>query len=95
MQISFIFFCKKYISCWSSSPTNTFILKTKINTTICNLNLNYGDYSINKEFESTGIKKLIMLFDCFLSASTDGIVFIDEMDSNLNDIYYFTLLKFL
>lgn len=61
---------------------------------ICNLNLNYGNYSINKEFESTGIKKLIMLFDCFLSASTNGIVFIDEMDSNLNDIYLCKLIEY-
>lgn len=61
---------------------------------ICNLNLNYGDYVINKEFESTGIKKLILLFDYFLVASTTGIVFIDEMDSNLNDVYLCKLIEY-
>lgn len=60
----------------------------------CELNLNYGDYSINKEFESTGIKKLIRLFDCFVSASTVGIVFVDEMDSNLNDVYLCKLIEY-
>lgn len=60
----------------------------------CDLNLNYGDYSINKEFESTGIKKLIRLFDCFVAASTRGIVFIDEMDSNLNDVYLCKIIEY-
>jgi AAA15 family ATPase/GTPase len=60
----------------------------------CELNLNYGDYSINKEFESTGIKKLIRLYDCFVSASSVGIVFVDEMDSNLNDIYLCKLIEY-
>lgn len=61
---------------------------------VCELNLNYGDYSINKEFESTGIKKLIRLFDCFVSASNGGIVFVDEMDSNLNDVYLCKLIEY-
>lgn len=60
----------------------------------CELNLNYGEYSINKEFESTGIKKLIRLFDCFVAASHGGIVFIDEMDSNLNDVYLCKLIEY-
>ncbi len=61
---------------------------------VCELNLNYGDYIINKEFESTGIKKLIRLFDCFVSASNGGIVFVDEMDSNLNDVYLCKLIEY-
>ena len=60
----------------------------------CELILNYGDYRINKEFESTGIKKLIRLFDCFVAASTAGIVFVDEMDSNLNDVYLCKLIEY-
>ena len=61
---------------------------------ICNLNLNYADYSINQEFESTGIKKLIRLYDCFVSAGKGGIVFIDELDSNLNDVYLCKMLEY-
>lgn len=60
----------------------------------CDLNLNYGDYVINKEFESTGIKKLIELYDCFDAADGNGIVFIDEMDSNLNDVYLCRLIEY-
>lgn len=61
---------------------------------VCDLNMNYGEYVINKEFESTGIKKLIRLFDCFAAASIGGIVFIDEMDSNLNDVYLCKLIEY-
>lgn len=61
---------------------------------VCDLNLNYGDYVINKEFESTGIKKLIRLYDCFAFASTGGIVFVDEMDANLNDVYLCKLIEY-
>lgn len=60
----------------------------------CDLNLNYGSYRINREFESTGIKKLIRLFDCFSAASKTGIVFVDEMDSNLNDVYLCRLIEY-
>lgn len=60
----------------------------------CELNLNYGDYSINREFESTGIKKLIRLFDCFSAADRNGIVFVDELDSNLNDVYLCKLIEY-
>lgn len=61
---------------------------------VCELIMNYGTYQVNKEFESTGIKKLIKLFDSFTAASERGIVFIDEMDSNLNDIYLCKLVEF-
>lgn len=61
---------------------------------VCELNLNYGNYMINKEFESTGIKKLIGLFDCFAAASQGAIVFIDEMDANLNDVYLCKLIEY-
>jgi hypothetical protein len=61
---------------------------------VCDLNLNYGDYVINKEFESTGIKKLIRLFDCFAAASEKGIVFVDQMDANLNNVYLTRLIEY-
>ncbi|WP_026512271.1 hypothetical protein [Butyrivibrio sp. LC3010] len=51
----------------------------------CELNLNYGKYSVNEEFESTGIKKLIELFNSLMIASLGGIVFIDELDSNADN----------
>ena len=48
---------------------------------------NYGNYKVNKEFESTGIKKLVRLYSAFKAANNYGIAFVDEMDSNINDIY--------
>lgn len=62
---------------------------------VCDLNMVYGNYKINSEFESTGIKKLIKLY-AYLSEMTDGgIVFIDEFDSNLHDVYLCALLEYL
>lgn len=60
----------------------------------CELIMNYGDYSIHKEFESTGIKKIIHMFDCFSNASDGKIVFIDELDSNINDVYLCRILEY-
>ncbi|MDO5139197.1 MAG: AAA family ATPase [Oscillospiraceae bacterium] len=62
---------------------------------LCDLVMNYGDYSINSEFESTGIKKLIRLFTFFKKMVEGEIVFIDELDSNLHDVYLCALLEYL
>ena len=62
---------------------------------ICSLVMNYGDYAVNAEFESTGIKKLIRLFDYFDKMVHGNIVFIDELDSNLHDVYLCALLEYL
>ena len=60
----------------------------------CRLLMDYGNYRIDKEFESTGIKKIMEMFDSLLKASAGGIVFIDEMDSNINDIYLCKLIEY-
>ena len=60
----------------------------------CRLLLNYGDYSVDEEFESAGIKKLMSLFDYFVAAAEGSIVFIDEMDANINDIYLSRLIEY-
>ena len=65
------------------------------NNYICDLVMQYPSYSVNSEFESTGIKKLIDLFEYFKRAVSGGIVFIDEMDSNLHDVYLCALLEYL
>ena len=56
--------------------------------------MNYKNYSVNKEFESTGIKKLVRMFDSLQNADAGGISFIDEMDSNLNDVYLCKLVEY-
>lgn len=60
----------------------------------CDLIMNYGSYRIHGEYESTGIKKLIKLYT-YIEAAVDGsIVFIDELDANLHDVYLCALLVY-
>lgn len=61
----------------------------------CRLLMKYEFYSVDAEFESTGIKKLITLFAYLNEMNRGGIVFIDEMDSNLHDVYLCALLEYL
>lgn len=60
----------------------------------CDLNFNYGNYSVNREFESTGIKKLVRIFDVLNDGASGGIAFIDEMDANLNDVYLRAIVEY-
>ncbi|SDJ24215.1 AAA domain-containing protein, putative AbiEii toxin, Type IV TA system [Lachnospiraceae bacterium G41] len=60
----------------------------------CELVLVYDGYSVNREFESTGIKKLIRLFECLSAAGDGDIVFIDEMDSNINAVYLCKIIEY-
>lgn len=54
----------------------------------------YQNYNIELEFESSGIKQLVKLFS-FLSKCANGhIVFIDEIDSNINAVYFEKLISF-
>ena len=62
---------------------------------VCSLNMVYEGFSINSEFESTGIKKLIKLYAYLQEMVKGGIVFIDELDSNLHDVYLCALLEYL
>lgn len=60
----------------------------------CKLIMNYGSYSIDSEFESTGIKRIMNMFNAFGYASNYGIVFIDELDSNINGVYLNKLIEY-
>lgn len=61
----------------------------------CNLKMIYDGYSLDKEFESRGIKKLMNLFGYLDAASREGmIVFIDELDSNINDVYLDKIIEY-
>ena len=62
---------------------------------ICDLIMVYDSYKIHAEYESTGIKKLIKLFAYLKEMVNGGIVFIDEFDSNLHDVYLCALLEYL
>ncbi len=62
---------------------------------ICSLVMVYDSYKVNVEFESTGIKKLVRLYAYLKEMVQGGIVFIDEFDSNLHDVYLCALLEYL
>lgn len=63
-------------------------------TYICELILDYGEYTVNREFESTGIKKLIRIFDALVNADEGRISFIDEIDSNVNSVYLCKIVEY-
>lgn len=55
----------------------------------------YGKYSIDEDFESTGIKKLIKLFSYIDKAANGEIVIIDELDANICGTYLKRLVEFI
>ena len=62
---------------------------------VCDLVMVYDSYKIHAEYESTGIKKLIQLFAYLNEMVEGGIVFIDDFDSNIHDVYLCALLEYL
>ena len=60
----------------------------------CEKIFRYGNIDINLEFESTGIKKLVRLFNSLHDCANGSIAFIDEMDANLHDVYFNKLIEF-
>ncbi len=60
----------------------------------CRLRMVYDGYSLDKEFESKGIKKIMDLFECLDAASEGHVVFIDELDANVSDVYLGRLIEY-
>lgn len=59
-----------------------------------NLQMVYEGYTLDQEFESRGIKKIMELFE-YLDMSANGqITFIDELDANINDVYLDKLIEY-
>ena len=87
---------KKFIQIFKSELKDIEIeKKDKGDNYVCSLNMVYEGFSINSEFESTGIKKLIKLYAYLQEMVQGGIVFIDELDSNIHDVYLCALLEYL
>ena len=61
---------------------------------ICRRIMVYNGYKLDEEYESRGIKKLMALFDALDYACKGSIVFIDELDSNINDVYLNKLIEY-
>ena len=62
---------------------------------ICRRIMVYDGYELDEEYESRGIRKLMDLYEALDAASRGDIVFIDELDSNINDIYLDKLIEYL
>ena len=54
----------------------------------------YEGYKVHLKFESSGIKKLADLFMFFKAKEAGGIIFIDELDASINDVYLIKLLEY-
>lgn len=54
----------------------------------------YDGYAVDLEFESSGIKQLVKLFSYLARCARGEIVFIDEIDTNLNSVYFEKLILF-
>lgn len=54
----------------------------------------YQDYSIDLEFESSGIRQLVRLFPKLIYCANGGIVFIDEIDANIHGVYLEKMISF-
>lgn len=61
---------------------------------IVNLEFVYKDYRVDYEFESTGLKKVCILFSAFSAAKNGSIVLIDEIDSNIHDTFLTKLIEY-
>lgn len=64
-------------------------------TFACRKLFNYGKYTVNSEYESTGIKKMINLYEILQESVYGKIVFIDEMDANISGVFLDKLIEFL
>lgn len=62
----------------------------------CDLILVYNDdRKINEKFESSGIKKIIALYNALYKLENGGIVFIDEFDSNIHDVLLMKIVEYI
>ena len=61
---------------------------------VCDLLFMYDSYQLHGEFESTGIKKLVRLYKALCHVENGDIVFIDELDANIHDVYLCKLLEY-
>lgn len=69
--------------------------KEERNHYVCSLVMIYDEYKVAAEYESTGVKKLVKLYTYLLEMVQGGIVFIDELDANIHDVYLCALLEYL
>ncbi|MBR2376333.1 MAG: ATP-binding protein [Clostridia bacterium] len=63
---------------------------------ICNLIFEYSNgLKISRQYESTGIKKLMSIYYALCNVERGGIVFIDELDANIHDVILIKLVDYI
>ncbi|MBR1847440.1 MAG: ATP-binding protein [Bacilli bacterium] len=71
------------------------VYKSNGSNIIVDLEFHYqGGYTVSYEFESTGIKKLSRLYFALHAASKGSVAFIDEIDSDIHDVYIEKLVEY-
>lgn len=55
----------------------------------------YDSYEVDSDYESTGIQKLMSIYNSLDDVTKGKIVFIDELDANINGVYLKFLLEYL
>lgn len=61
----------------------------------CNKKMVYDLYEVDSDYESTGIQKLINIYNLLLDVTNGKIVFIDELDANINGVYLKVLIEYI
>ena len=62
---------------------------------ICSLSVVYPDYEISFSEESAKMQKLIKLYPFLVKASEGGVVFIDDLDECVHEVYLAKLLEYM
>ncbi|MCI6509001.1 MAG: AAA family ATPase [Bacilli bacterium] len=61
----------------------------------CSKKMVYENYEVDSEYESTGIQKLMSIYNSLSDVVNGKIVFIDELDANINGVYLNALIEYL
>ena len=83
-----------FIFCWDLKDI---LIKKEENGDlyICSITLLYNDgKKVARQYESTGIKKLMSLYYAMCNVESGGIVFIDEFDANIHDVILLKLVDY-
>ena len=58
------------------------------------LSFEYENYSVGYKFESSGVKKIVKLFDVLNLASKNSVIVIDEIDADIHDVFLSELIDY-
>lgn len=59
-----------------------------------NLLFVYNEYQVGFKLESSGVKKIVRLFDVFDAANEDTVAVLDEIDADIHDVFLSNLIDY-